>query len=126
MFEGSIDCNNSLRAATHQETRIFLDQIRFMAVMSAEIKITFLHEVIANAAHDHRVVTVAEFGNKYANGECALLPQGAREKTRLVIKFARRSADTFASFVRNGSAGDIVQNQRNRCGAKAEVVSENF
>jgi len=95
-------------------------------MMRAEIKIAFLHEVVADAAHDHGVITVAQFRDENAYGECALFTQRAREKAGLVIELARGGADSFASFVRNGATRDVVQDKRDGCGAKAEVVGKNF
>jgi len=40
-----------------------------VAMVGAEIKVAFLHEVIADAAHDHGVVAIAQFGNKDAHGK---------------------------------------------------------
>ena len=95
-------------------------------MVRAEIKIAFLHEVIADAAHDHGVIAVAQFRDENADREGALLAQRAGEKAGLIIEFARGGADAFASFVRDGAAGDVVQDKRNGCRAKAEVVGENF
>lgn len=95
-------------------------------MVCTEIKIAFLHEVIADAAHDHGVIAVAQFRDENADGEGALFAQGAGEKTGLVIKFACGGADAFARFVGNGAAGDVVQDKRDGCRAQAEVIGENF
>src|SRR2546422_7865500 len=95
-------------------------------MMRTEIKISFTHQVIADAAHHKRVVAVAQLWHQYADAEGALFAERARYETGLIIEFASRITDAFTSLGGDGTPGHIVEYHGNRGGAEAEVVRENF
>lgn len=73
VLESGIDEDQALGASTLEETGILVDEVRLVAMMGAEIKVAFLHEEVADTAHDHGVIAIVEFGDEHTHGERALL-----------------------------------------------------
>src|SRR5262245_59164711 len=61
VLKQSVNRNDPFGAATEQEAGILLNEVRLVAMMCAEIKVALAHQVIADSAHDQRMVTVAQF-----------------------------------------------------------------
>src|SRR6266436_3270856 len=95
-------------------------------MMRTEIKISFAHQVIADAAHDQGVIPIAQFRDEHSHGKGALFAERARQETGLIIEFASRITDAFTSLGGNRTARNIVKHYGNRGGAEAEIVREDF
>src|SRR5260370_33607602 len=105
---------------------MLLEHVRLEPMMRAEIKISFAHQVIADAAHDQGVIPIAQFRDEPRHGKGALFAERARQQTGLIIEFAGGIADAFTSLGGNRTAGNIVKRYRNRGGAETEIVREDF
>src|ERR1700722_6025400 len=93
---------------------VFFDQIFAMAMMGREIEISGLNQVIPNAAHHLGVITVSEFGNQDADSERAAIAERTRQQAWLIVKFFSGGFDAIASGLGNVTAGNIIENDRNR------------
>ena len=109
LFKGSIDKDEALNGAIHEESRVLFDEIGFAAVTRGEIEVAFLNEVLFDAAEDLHGVAVTEFGNEDTDGEGLALAQGAREEAGAIVEFGCSFNDAIAGFLRDGTdAGSIV------------------
>src|SRR5258708_8517271 len=95
-------------------------------MMRTEIKVSFAHQVIADAAHHQRVVAVAKLRHQHADRESALFAERARQEVGRIIEFGSRITDALASFSGDGTPGDIVEHYGNGRGAEAQIVRENL
>jgi len=102
-FEDTFD------AAPQEQAGILFDEIGFVAVMRAEVKVAFTHQMVTDAAHDQRVIAVAEFRDEYANGKGALFAQRASQQAGLVVEFSSGSANPLARLMGNRTAGNVVE-----------------
>ena len=113
VFECGVDGDERLCAAAEQHAAVLFDQIFSVAMMRGEIKIAGFHQVVANTAHDLRVVTVAEFGDEDADGQRAAIAERTSEETGLVIEFLGGGFDAVASGLRDSAARNVIQHHRN-------------
>ena len=90
LFESSIDEDEALDGAIHEEARILFDEVRLAAVTCGEVKVALFDQVLFNAAENLHGVAVAKFGNKDADSEGLALAQGAREKAGAVVELWRQ------------------------------------
>src|SRR6266480_1105839 len=125
-MERSINSNDAFSAAPYQQPRILFDHVRLVSMVSAEIKVAFTHEVIANAAHDQSVIPIAQFRDQHADGEGALFAERACEQAWLVIEFPGSGAHSLARLRGNGTSRNVVEHHGNRGGTDAEIVRENL
>src|SRR5579885_601348 len=95
-------------------------------LMGAEVEVALAHQVVADAAHHQSVIAVAKLGHEHSHGEGAAFTKRARQEARLIIELARRGANSFAGFLRDGAARHIVQNDGNGGGAESEIIGQNF
>src|SRR5215472_2308128 len=121
-----IYCDQPFRAAPQQQSRILLDHVRLVPVMRAEIKVALAHQMVADAAHHHGVVSVAQLRNEHAHGERPLLPQRTRQQARLIIEFPRRRSHALARLRGNRPPRHIVQHYRYCRRAQSQIVCQNF
>jgi hypothetical protein len=122
----SVNGNDAFGAASYELARILFDHVGFVPVVGAEIKVAFTHEVIADPAHDQRVIAIAQFRDEHADCERPLFAERAREQTWLVVEFPGSGANSLAGFGGDGAPWDIVEHHGNCGRAEAEIVSKNL
>jgi len=76
--------------------------------MSAEIKIAFTHQVIADAAHYQGVVAITEFRNQHSHCKSTLFSERPGQQARLVVELARGCPDAFTRLLGNRTARDVI------------------
>ena len=97
------------------------------AMTDDEIKITFLEQVIFDAGHDQRGVAFADFGDNHADGETALLPEGASHEVGAIVQFAGGFANAFLRDVGNGLGGrGTIDNQRDGGGREIQAFGKSL
>jgi hypothetical protein len=72
------------------------------------------------------VIAVIQLGDQNSHRKCSLFAQGARQQAGLVVELARGLADAFPRFVRNGTTGHVIQDDRNGGGAQSEIIRKDL
>ena len=121
-----INRDQPFRAAPQQQSRILLDHVRLVPVMRAEIKISLAHQVVADAAHHHRVVAVAQLRHQHAHGERSLFSQRTCQQARLIVEFSRRRSHPLARLRGNRASRNIIQHHGHRRRAQSQIVRQNL
>ena len=121
----SVGGNEAIDGTLEEHAGIFVDKIRAVAMASNEIKVTFLQEIIFDAAHDRGRVTIADLGYDDTNGKAALRAQGTGKEVGAVFEFASGGEDAIFGLLGNG-IGDVgaINDQGDGCGRKAEVLGQ--
>src|SRR5208337_271777 len=99
---GGIDGDEAIHRSFLEHTWVLVDQILTVAMAGDEIEVTFLQEVIFDAAHDGGGIAVADFGDDDSDGEAALRAQGASEEIGTIFEFAGGGEDAVFGLLRDG------------------------
>src|ERR1039457_2439921 len=95
-------------------------------MMSREIEVSGLHQVITDSNYDLIVVGFGEIGHQNTNAQSLLIAQRPRKQTRLIVELYGRSLDPVTSTLRNATARNVVKNYRNGGGVYAEMFGDFF
>ena len=126
VIEGRIDRDEAIHSSAQQHLTILFDQIRLAPMMSREIEVSRLHQVITDSNYDLIVVGFGEIGHQNTNAQSLLIAQRPRKQTRLIVELFGRSLDPVTSSLRNATARNVVQNYRNCGGMYAEMFGHFF
>lgn len=122
---GSVDGDQSIDEAAHEELGIFLDEIGAVVVAGDQIEIALFQKMVFDAAHDEGGVTFADLGDEDSDGETALGAGVAGGETGTVIEFAGGGENAFLGGAGDG-VGDAgaVEDQRNGGWGQPEMVGK--
>jgi hypothetical protein len=121
-IERGIDRDEAIHSSTQQHLTIFVDQILLAPMMSREIEVPGLHQVVTNSNCDLIVVGLSEIGHQNTNAQCLLISQRPRKQTWLIVELLGRGLDPVTSSLRNATARNVVKNYRNCGGMYAEML----
>ena len=99
---GGIDGDQAVHRSFEEHPWIFVDEIGAVAVAGYKVEVSLLEEIVFDAAHDRRGVSVADFGDDDADGEAALSAQGAGKEIGAIFEFAGGSEDSVLGILRDG------------------------
>src|SRR6202048_3189737 len=116
VLQSRVDGNERFCTSAKKHLAVLFNQILLMSVVRGEIRISCVHQVIANTAHDLSVITITQFRHQDSYGLRTARAKRARQKAWLVIQFFCGGLDAFTRSLRNGAAGNLVENNRNGCG----------
>ncbi len=68
MLKHRVNGDEGLRTSAEQHAAVLFHQVLPMSMMGGEVKISRLHQMIADAAHHLGVVSVAQLRHQYSNG----------------------------------------------------------
>ena len=105
---------------------VSLNQILAMPVLSGEVEVARLHQLIANTAQHLCVVSITQFGHQDSDCQSTAIAERAREMARLIIEFLGGSFDSVTSGLGDRTAGNVVEHNRNRGGIQAEILRQFF
>src|SRR5580704_17094701 len=126
MFQRSIYSNQCFCSSAEEHAAVFFHQERPAPVMRGEIKVSRLHEMIADAVHDLVVISLAQVRHQDAHRQRTAVAQGTRQKAWLVVEFSRRGFNPLAGYLGNRTAGYVIQNHRNRSRIQAQMGGQFF
>jgi len=108
VIEGRIDRNEAIDSSTQQHLAIFVDQVRFAPMMSREIEVSRLHQVVTDSDYDLIVVGLGQIGHQDTNAQGPLTAQRSREQARLILELFGRGLDPITSSLRNTTAWNVI------------------
>lgn len=125
MGQDSVNRDYALGAAAHQQPRILFDKVGFVAMVGAQIEITFAHQVVANSAHHHGVITIAQLRCEDSNHESALQAKRAGEEVRPIVELTGGFFDPLFGVRRNClRGGRVVHDDRDGCRRELQKIGE--
>src|SRR5260370_1486363 len=97
-----------------------------MSVMCSKVKISRLHQMIANAAHYLGVVSVAKLRHQYSDSPRTTIPKRARQEARLIIEFLGCGLNAVPCGLGNGTPRNFIQYKGNFRGIQYEMFCKLF
>src|SRR5437868_10350586 len=96
-----------------------------MTVAGHKVEVTFVEQVVLDAAHYHGSVALAHLGNYYADGETPLRAQGPGKKIRPIVQLASGGQNAVLRLLRNRIGNwRAIDNQRDRGRGKPQVLGQ--
>src|SRR5580704_123277 len=123
----SVHGNQSIHGPAHEELSIVLEKFFLMSVAHDEVEVSGLKEMILDAAHDEGCITLADFGNDYADREASLLTQRTGGVVWAAVVQPRRFQDPVSCGLRNGFGhGRFVDDEGYRGWREIEQLRQRF
>src|SRR5260370_35959755 len=97
-----------------------------MSVMCSKVKISRLHQMIANAAHYLGVVSVAKLRHQYSDSPRTTIPKRARQEALLIIEFLGCGLNLVLCGQGNGTPRNLIQYNGKCCGIQSELFGRLF
>ena len=95
-------------------------------MMCGDIEVPGSHQMIANSTHHLGVIAIAQFWRQNSNRLRFAIAERTSEEAGTIVKLLCGRLDAVASYLWDGAARHVVQDNRNGRGIQAEVLRQLF